>query len=335
MMKRKASATELEYQSPPHCAFHHNSGDEEGQEQEPLGYDLDAISELQFPTKTAEEKTIGRQQDTFAPEDPEWMRTQLDDLHRELESFPIKTDILDKIKGCTLSPLENEDLMLQFLRAEQYDTKHAARRILRHFEKKLDLFGPEKLGKSITMDDLDHDDLDCLTAGGFQPMGVDAQGRTVVFERFQNWRYNQACNLLRTIWYVAMSLVEDSDCARRGLVVVSFQTGPFSPDLFHRVNYKQSITILNKLIPAKLMAYHFCFDDIRFRMVWGLATIYIGKEAKQRAHDHEGTTSECMRELLGFGIDTNALPMSLEGKENNSPFLRWIEERKTRETSLE
>lgn len=332
MMKRKASATELEYQSPPHCAFNQPAGGQSGGEvehdSEPLGYDLEGCSEL--PNKDGLRFVCPSDHEDTPGEDPAWKRTQLDNLRRELESFPAKTDILDQIKSCRPSPLENEDLMLKFLKAEEFEAKSAARRILKHFEKKMELFGPEKLNKPITMADLDHDDLDCLTAGGFQPMGVDAKGRTVIYERFENWRYKQACNLLRTIWYVSMSLVEDGDQARRGLVVVSFQTGPFSPDLFHRVNYKQSITMLNKLMPAKLVDYHFCFDDIRFRMVWGLATIYIGKEAKQ----HEGTVSECMDGLLSYGLDTNALPLSCEGKENNASFLRWIEEQKTREARM-
>jgi hypothetical protein len=321
MMKRKASKTELEYQSPPQCGFNKEEGFTK--------------RELHHLHGCDEERTI---RDIYGieevvDENPCFLKEMLHRLECELDVFSGKMDALMKAKNCNPSPLDNNDFMLRFLRAEKYNAKLAARRIAKHFEKKLELFGEEKLGKKISISDLDHDDLETLHSGGFQPLTkMDAGGRVIIFERFQNLRYKNAVNLFRIVWYVSMAAIEEQQ-SHRGLVVVSFQNGPFSPDLFDRVVYKQTINLI-RLLPVKLVGYHFCFDDIRFRMVWGLATIYIGKEARLRARDHEGTPYECRYGLLSYGIPVDELPISVEGVDDNSTLLKWIEDRKKKEERL-
>jgi hypothetical protein len=323
MMKRKASSSNLEYQSPPQCGFK---------------------KEVEYTQRELDESLSGSQQqqvlsDLYGSEEvieetPQFLKEVLENLSAELESYSENKDIITKVKSCIPSPLDNDDLMLKFLRAEKYSPKLAARRTIKHFEKKLDLFGVEKLGKQITLDDLGHEDLETLRSGGFQPIpSFDSGGRVILFERFQNIRYKDERNLFRVIWYISMVLVEEYD-AGRGLVVVSFQNGPFSPDLFDRNVYKQTINLI-KSIPAKLVGYHFCFDDIRYRMVWGLATVFIGKEARLTARDHEGTPLECTYDLMSYGIPVEDLPVTVDGMAEDESFLNWIEERRRIEKDRE
>ena len=124
--------------------------------------------------------------------------------------------------------------------------------------------------------------------------------------------------------------LEDTDHAR-GVVVISYQTGPFAPECFDRSVFK-SVMDLAKIMPIKLAGYHFCFDDIRFRMVWGLATVFVGKDARLRSRDHEGTHVECRYGLMSYGIPVDAMPINIDGVEDYSWFLNWIEERKAIET---
>ena len=68
-----------------------------------------------------------------------------------------------------------------FLRSDYFDAPAAARRIVRHFEQKLELFGVEKLTKNITQADISQDTLDCLYHGFGQMLPVrDRAGREVL-----------------------------------------------------------------------------------------------------------------------------------------------------------
>lgn len=68
------------------------------------------------------------------------------------------------------------------MRTERYHTWNAARRLLRYFKEKLELFGPEKLTSDITWDDIGEGARSYLELGGLQLLpDRDKAGRSVVF----------------------------------------------------------------------------------------------------------------------------------------------------------
>ena len=87
---------------------------------------------------------------------------------------------------------------LMFLRSEHFDAAAAARK-LRHFlTMKLELFGPEKLCRPITLDDLDPDDIECLMNGHLQLLNKrDQAGRDVVVMAANHIRYKSIENEVR------------------------------------------------------------------------------------------------------------------------------------------
>jgi hypothetical protein len=79
---------------------------------------------------------------------------------------------------------------LAFLRAERFDVKQAAARFLRYWEMKKRLFGEEKLGATITLKDLNKDDMLTIRSGFMQLMpGRDRAGRAigVLLPNFQTY----------------------------------------------------------------------------------------------------------------------------------------------------
>jgi hypothetical protein len=115
--------------------------------------------------------------------------------------------------------------------------------------------------------------------------------------------------------------------------VISYQNGPFASETFDRSVFK-SVMDLGKILPVKIAGYHFCFDDVRFRMIWGLATVFVGKEARLRSRDHEGTGVECRYGLMSYGIPVDDMPINIDGVEDNSWFLKWIEDRRDERKDL-
>ena len=94
----------------------------------------------------------------------------------------------------------NRDFRLMFLRADSYDAKPAAQRMMKFFEYKLKLFGKEKLIKEITLRDLDKDDIDCLRSGAMQELlHKDRAGRRLFIAIHELRTYKHVNNLVRTI----------------------------------------------------------------------------------------------------------------------------------------
>ena len=106
-------------------------------------------------------------------------------VDRCLDSLEAYTDGFSGAYAFALSQNEdyvkNREFRLMFLRAENFDVHRAADRLKMFFEEKLKLFGPEKLAKDITVDDLDEDDLVCLNSGQLQVLPLrDRAGRAVI-----------------------------------------------------------------------------------------------------------------------------------------------------------
>jgi hypothetical protein len=133
-------------------------------------------------------------------EDPGFITECLCKLDHELSCVSEKKLGFEMARDEHAAYFENEDFRLKFLRSDKYNPKLAAKRIVRHFEQKLDLFGPDKIGREITLYDLDSDDMDALMAGGMQlPPGKDRGGRKIMYVRSKNWEYKEMKNMVRNM----------------------------------------------------------------------------------------------------------------------------------------
>jgi hypothetical protein len=90
-----------------------------------------------------------------------------------------------------------KSLHLTFLRSVEGKPKQAAKRITRHFQTKLNLFGRDKLVKPIELSDFDEHDLEALYSGGFQVLSrKDRAGRPILFGRYTCMKYRDIKNIV-------------------------------------------------------------------------------------------------------------------------------------------
>jgi hypothetical protein len=127
---------------------------------------------------------------------PELINERLDALKDEL-----KGQREDDRKAYDLAVKHNADYVhrqkIRFLRADDFDPAAAAARMVAHFNLKLNLFGPDLLGRDIRLDDLSDDDLESLRGGGVQLLSVpDHATRGVCFTRTRNYVYKDRNNLV-------------------------------------------------------------------------------------------------------------------------------------------
>ena len=87
---------------------------------------------------------------------------------------------------------------LMFLRADLFDAKKAAARMVRYFRDKQNLFGNELLGKEIQLKDLNEFDRESLESGCSQFLPVrDMAGRTILYVEPKNGKCRHIENLVR------------------------------------------------------------------------------------------------------------------------------------------
>jgi hypothetical protein len=114
-------------------------------------------------------------------ETPELLTASLQELESLTRNLPNR-DAYNEARIRDARYVENRDFRLKFLRAERFDAKKAATRLVRHFQVKLDLFGKELLVKDITQEDLDQGDLQNLYSGHMQNLPLrDRAGRHINF----------------------------------------------------------------------------------------------------------------------------------------------------------
>ena len=129
-------------------------------------------------------------------ESAEFISRALTSLDDEIDQIPIKVAYE---KALSLSPdyVRDPKLRLKFLRADTFDPKSAAKRLVSFFEAKMELFGPEKVGQVIKLKDLSADDRVVLESGIIQALpGRDNAGRAVFFQYLELQRFPNVENHL-------------------------------------------------------------------------------------------------------------------------------------------
>jgi hypothetical protein len=114
-------------------------------------------------------------------EDPGFVSQNLDLLELELQQIPKKIEY-EMALSLSLEYVTNRNFRLKFLRADNYDAKKAAVRMIKFFEWKLDLFGENKLVREIVLSDFEPHELEAIKSGYIQLLPQrDRAGRSILF----------------------------------------------------------------------------------------------------------------------------------------------------------
>ena len=101
--------------------------------------------------------------------------------------------------------VKDKKFRLMFLRADEFDARKAAKRLVSFMEAKKKHFGEQTLTRSLYLSDLDQDDIEALKSGVMQVLPVrDRAGRAIFFEGHTMYRKQ---------WKTASNLVSTSEVA--------------------------------------------------------------------------------------------------------------------------
>lgn len=111
-----------------------------------------------------------------------------------------------------LSPrcVKDPHLLTQFLRADAFDTREAARRLIRFFDIKQRLWGEEVLVKRVTLDDLSEDDMAAMQTGAFRVTQPDMAGRPLMLLTVNSLNYKAIQDQVRCLLPKINSMRESS-----------------------------------------------------------------------------------------------------------------------------
>jgi hypothetical protein len=140
------------------------------------------------------------------PPSPEIQRSLLQQVQRIIrEVLPnSEKNVYEEAMQMDASYVNNDRFVLKFLRADGWDPKRAAVRLVKHFKVKKEFFPPDLLCRDITQDDLDPKTMDLLYNGdAIRDLPLrDMAGRTITF-MIPGQRYD--------------ALTKVSDCEKSGV----------------------------------------------------------------------------------------------------------------------
>ncbi|KAG7342527.1 hypothetical protein IV203_007620 [Nitzschia inconspicua] len=272
---------------------------------------------------------------TMPPEEsPERMQALLQEMQQHLDRmqwFPDASAYRRAVQSNSEFVRQNRKM---FLRSERYQPNEAAARMLRYFTMKLDLWGPDKLCKKITLMDLSNDDLAVLDVGNLAISPYkDTAGRTIIWAEISIKKpcLDSKC-YSRASWYIYMSAVEDSeDSQRRGIVFIAMDVPP---------DYRTPSMTMRETVPLKFAAMHVHYMPTSSSSKVPVVLTQIVKEQslqkRVRYRSYNGTRLEAMYEMMSFGIPMEAAhPLDNEGRPTNIRHLEWIKKRWEIEEKLE
>jgi hypothetical protein len=206
--------------------------------------------------------------------------------------------------------VDNPDFKIGFLRADRYDPKRAAARMMIYFAEKKDLFGEEKLTKDICLEDLGPKGRKYLGIGGFQVLTKrDTAGRlTVCFaDSLKEEEVKEMRLGVRKGYFYMLNCLSEEDTQVgkiKGFVCVCWRVHKQTPP-----NPQALYSILNlfRCSPIKIAAFHLCravttFELEHFNSYSKMILPVIKHNGILRFfRSHYGTAQECQYTLLKYG----------------------------------
>jgi len=266
-------------------------------------------------------------------ETPELISCKLQELDVELQRIP-KEKKKEWLMAMQQHPeLCDEKFRLMFLRCEVFDCTLAAKRVVKYWAKRVQLFGVSKAFKPLILGEDGPFDCDerALMYGMFQATGkTDASGRRILFcdpSRLpvdHNAYDNKS--VTRATWYMAHAALEDETTQKKGTVIIIYQKN-VKLDQFNPKLAKMFAESFQGCIPVRLSAIHFCHLPKIFDVIFPLIKAIISSDLRKKIHLNSGGNKMLLQLFESkFGIPKESLPVEVGGSlELNHE--KWLKER--------
>lgn len=250
-------------------------------------------------------------------ETPELIRTKLDELNKELEG------ISDKKKRPWLKALEKcpelcgDSFRLMFLRCELFIVSPAAQRLLKYWEKRVELFSESKAFLPLKLNQALRDDTTALNIGFLRYTGKqDSTGRAILFLDPTRLPLNESYDrhsLVRAFWYNAHICLGNQVVQRMGAtVVVCTKDAKYGHS--DRKLLSMTASSLKGCVPLRIAAFQVCYPPTFFDVLYPIFKIAMGARLRKKVKVNSGSEKEVVEQLeKHWGIKKEDLPQQAGG----------------------
>ena len=207
----------------------------------------------------------------------------------------------DKAKLMSEEYVMDEAFRISFLRAEEFDADKAALRMCRHFETKSNLFGDDKLVRTITQADLPDDARQFLQEGSIQLLGSrDSLGRIVlaVIPSILTSRY-LGDSYVHFHWYFLQCVSADEETQKRGLCYISYALNSKIEDNEENRKVWFGVSMNQKSSSLRVSSFHHCYES-RIGPMIGVITHLATVFTRVRIRQHQGSVANEMLRIFLF-----------------------------------
>jgi len=232
--------------------------------------------------------------------------------------------------------VEDDSFRMRFIRANLHDTNKAVSQMRHFLRNKAKYFGTERIGRDITINDLNKDDRELLVSGVYHVQAErDQNGRIVVYtlsEMIGSCRVPETmCRVAYYVYFNVLSAIPEVQM--KGVVYVFYDITkiddmPTLPSL----NLSVALADMIECLPVRFTAVHFCLKsrignlpnlfDPMLKVIWNLASQY----SRVRTKLHYGSDLELQYGVRGHGISFKSCPINSEGEIREDILCVWLHE---------
>ena len=225
-----------------------------------------------------------------------------------------KANWLKAQERCAPKLVDDRHLLL-FLRCEVFHVDLAAGRLIKYWDKRVEVFGEDRAFLPLTLDGaLKGDEISLEMAFVQSTEHTDAEGRRIILgdpSKLDKSKYTRE-SMVRAFWYTMHAALEDEVTQKRGIILLLFP---------HHAQYSQfdrklvatNAESMKGCLPVRVGAFHICQPPTFFTIVFPIIKLLLGKRLRERIKVHTGSEEHVLERLARFGIPVESVPSDLGG----------------------
>ncbi|KAL3923130.1 MAG: hypothetical protein SGILL_001833 [Bacillariaceae sp.] len=227
--------------------------------------------------------------------------------------------------------LQSTDLRLRYLRADLFDAKRAAARMVDHHRLLFKYFDMFILHRPLMFKDLGDLEQDALRQGVYQVLPSRDRAKRLILYHHGAFRGKAITNLqrIRVTHYFNQVLSEDVETQKNGLVFI-FSTDASVLQDVNDPEYHQDWKDTVGAHPLRWSAFHLCLPPgPTYQLLKAFLLLTVGtSQERVRAKVYPDLISlETQYKLMSFGIPIQELPISCTGTVKLKNLHSWIQSR--------
>lgn len=244
------------------------------------------------------------------------MSDALSRLEDELGRLPPAQTAVYRRAAAEFPHLITDERKMQFLECEDNDEVLTARRLAKHWEIRMELFGPGRCFLPMTMAGAMEREVEQMVKRSIEQLlpVTDTAGRAILHidpSRRDFAKYSIEQEAMGT-WYLLETLTETPELRRRGVVCL-LDARNYRREQFTR---KTSLVtdVLFSVLPIRMRALHLCHPNaLVYYLFAPVMKRFLPRDFRLRVKFHYGSTSSVLQELERYRLPKDRLPVELGG----------------------